>query len=156
MHKSSWKFLTVLITIGGLVAPQRAIGQASRGQAADSGRVALAKTFLLVSGAARGTPPAILSLLKQQSEAVTGGPSSAWDSLYVRVERALATLPDSLAIEYATRFSASELEELIRFYRSPVAQHWLKEQPALLDVSIEVGRRLTAKPLDLFRREIVP
>src|SRR6266478_8756318 len=76
-----------------------------------------------------------------QRSAYPDVPDEVWDAFLARARQKLPQILDSLVPVYARRFSQAELNELIRFYSSPVGHHLSDAQPEILRESLEIGGR---------------
>lgn len=67
-------------------------------------------------------------------------------------------LLNEVAKVYAERFTEPELQALVAFYKSPVGQKMVKEEPGIIDESMRRaqtwGDALSSKVLDRFREEM--
>ena len=68
-------------------------------------------------------------------------PGAFWDAFVAHARRDLNQFVDSMVPIYAARFDQQELEQLVRFYESPLGRHLTAEQPQILQESMQVGQR---------------
>jgi hypothetical protein len=121
---------------------------------ADSAKLERARYFLILSGVGRSSAGSLSASFAKQRHLVPELSASVWDSLDARLQRLLPTLIDSLAPEYAARFSDHELEVLIRFFESPVGKRFIAEQPGLISKAAEIGQRWAAQLVAQLSREL--
>ncbi len=67
-------------------------------------------------------------------------PGAFWDAFLARARRDLPQLVDSLVPVYAAHLSQAELDQLVRFYESPLGKHLSEVQPQILQESMQVGQ----------------
>lgn len=80
-----------------------------------------------------------------QKQASPKVPEVFWERMLQRAREGAPALLDSLAPVYAERFSEAELQELLRFYRSPIGRRFTALQLDLSEASSQVGRRWGAR-----------
>jgi len=117
-------------------------------QPVDPERVALAKTYLEISGqvitAKQLGDIAAAKLielnpdLKEQITTATAGLIPRYDS-YVQ------TMIDEVATAYAARFTGPELQSIIDFYKSPAGQKFASQTPAVLQESYQISAKWGAR-----------
>lgn len=66
-------------------------------------------------------------------------PDEFWDKFTKAILAEEDGLVDALAPVYAERFTLEEIRELTEFYKSPIGQRLVKEQPMMLTESYEIG-----------------
>jgi len=67
-------------------------------------------------------------------------PTAFWDAFMAHARRDTTRLIDMLVPIYASHLTQSELEELIRFYMSPIGQRLTAVQPAIIQESTVAGQ----------------
>jgi len=68
-------------------------------------------------------------------------PAAFWDAFLARARRDIPQLVDSLVPIYASHFTRPELDELVRFYQSPLGRHLAEVQPLITQASVQAGQR---------------
>jgi hypothetical protein len=82
----------------------------------------------------------IEAMIPAQRAASPQIPAAFWDVFLAHTRRNLPRLVDALVPIYASRFSKAELDELVRFYASPVGRHLAEAQPAMMQESMVLGQ----------------
>lgn len=119
----------------GLVACA-ALGRAQR---VDSAATTTARKLLAATGATKlmiGNLESMITAQRQQNPQV---PPAFWDAFLAHARRDTTRLVDMLVPIYASHLSRSELEELLRFYNSPIGQRLTAVQPAIFKESMTAG-----------------
>lgn len=78
-------------------------------------------------------------MIGAMKEAMPGAPTEFWTSFRNRVKP--GELVDMLVPIYANNLEPADVEELIRFYRSPTGQRFLEKQPVIMQQSMVVGQK---------------
>ncbi len=135
------------LSLLGLIAlPFTLVAQAPPGNAApDAERLQIARRLVQASGAEALILKSIELTLPAQRAQNPTVPPEFWDRFIARARADIGLLVDSLAPVYATRFSKSELAQLVAFYDSPVGRHVAVEQPAIAQESQQLGFRWGAR-----------
>jgi hypothetical protein len=81
------------------------------------------------------------SLIPAQKAANPNVPPAFWDAFAARLHTELPHLIDSLVPIYASRFTQTELNELVKFYSSPIGRRLTELQPVMMEESQAVGQR---------------
>jgi len=68
-------------------------------------------------------------------------PAAFWDAFLAHARRDMPQLVDSLIPVYAAHYTRAELEELVRFYESPLGKRVAVVQPLITQESIAAGQR---------------
>jgi hypothetical protein len=113
-------------------------------QAPTAGAVAAARELLAVKGGTLMFEPVIPGVVEStKNNLLPTNPNLARDlnevSLQLRreYESKKAELVYEVAIVYAKHFTEQELKDLVTFYKSPLGQKMLKEEPVALDESLK-------------------
>jgi hypothetical protein len=120
-------------------------GQAqAQAQAPTAGAVAAARELIAVKGGTLMFEPVIPGVVEStKNNLLPTNPNLGRDlnevSLQLRkeYESKKAELVYEVAIVYAKHFTEQELKELVTFYKSPLGQKMLKEEPVALDESLK-------------------
>jgi len=99
------------------------------------------RRLLELSGSAGTMVRAVETMVSAQGRANPDLPAGFWDVFLARARQTVPQLLDSIVPVYTARFSQAELEQLVRFYESPVGRHLVEAQPEMLQESFEIGRR---------------
>ncbi|HUR79224.1 MAG TPA: DUF2059 domain-containing protein [Thermoanaerobaculia bacterium] len=79
---------------------------------------------------------AMIATLK---EALPSAPAEYWTSLRQNIKA--GDFVEMLVPVYAKHLDAADINELIRFYRTPTGQRFLDRQPAILQDSLVIGQK---------------
>ena len=107
----------------------------------DAAKTAAIRRLLELTGAARLALQGMETMVPAQRAANPQVPPAFWDAFLAHAHRDLNQLVDSMVPIYAARFSQQELEQLVRFYESPLGKHLTEAQPQILQESMQVGQR---------------
>ena len=106
----------------------------------DPAKATTIRRLLDLTGAARLALSGMEAMVPAQRAANPQIPSAFWDAFLARARRDLPQLVDSLVPVYASHFSQAELDQLVRFYESPLGKHLSEVQPLVLQESMQVGQ----------------
>jgi hypothetical protein len=119
-------------------------GVSAEAQTATAGAVAAARELLAIKGGTAMFEPVIPGVVESaKNSLLPTNPNLARDlneiSLQLRkeYESKKAELVYEVAIIYAQHFTEQELKELIAFYKTPLAQKMLREEPVAVDASLK-------------------
>jgi len=130
----------VLAALCGLVViASTAYGQAQPSRPADVAAAASARKLLAASGATRLMLGNLESMIASQRQSSPQIPAAFWDAFLAHARRDTTQLIDMLAPIYASHLTQSELEELVRFYTSPIGQRLTAAQPTIFKESMAAG-----------------
>jgi hypothetical protein len=129
---------------GGAGAQQPA-APAAPAAPADSTNIALARQLLKDMHQGEAIVAGIESAMEGQRRQNSQLSPVFYDSLVARMKRTVPEVLDSLAPGYARRFKQSELQEMIRFYESPVGQSLARQQAAIQLDAVQLGQRWGAR-----------
>lgn len=135
----SAKRILVALSLAAALAPTRARAQGKPG--VDAAKAAAIRRLLDLTGAARLSLSGMEAMVPAQRAANPEIPGGLWDAFVAHARRDLNQFVDSMVPIYAARFDQQELEQLVRFYESPLGRHLTAEQPQILQESIQVGQR---------------
>jgi hypothetical protein len=117
---------------------------AAQAQAPSAGAVATARELIQAKGGGAMFEPVIPGVVEStKNNLLPTNPNLSRElnevSLQLRkeFEAKKAELVYEVAIVYAKHFTEQELKELVTFYRSPLGQKMLKEEPVALDESLK-------------------
>ncbi len=105
----------------------------------DAAKAAAIRRLLELNGAARLALSGMESMVPAQRAANPQIPAAFWDAFLARARRALPQLVDALVPIYASHFNQAELDQLVRFYESPLGKHLSEVQPLILQESMQAG-----------------
>jgi hypothetical protein len=78
-------------------------------------------------------------MIASLKDALPGAPDDFWTTFRQKVKA--SDLIDLLVPVYAKNLELADIEELIRFYRSPTGQRFLDKQSVILQESMAVGQK---------------
>ena len=114
---------------------------AQKNAAPDAAKTAVIRRLLELTQSAQLSLRAMEVMVPAQRAANPQIPAAFWDAFLARARRDVHQLVDSLVPIYAAHFTQAELEELVRFYQSPMGRRLTQMQPLITQESIEVGQR---------------
>ena len=114
---------------------------AQKNAAPDAVKTAVIRRLLELTQSAQLSLRAMEVMVPAQRAANPQIPAAFWDAFLARARRDVHQLVDSLVPIYAAHFTQAELEELVRFYQSPMGRRLTQMQPLITQESIEVGQR---------------
>lgn len=106
----------------------------------DAATAAAARRLLAVTGATKLMLSTMESMIAGQREVNRQIPAAFWDAFMAHARRDTTRLIDMLVPIYASHLTQSELEELVRFYQSPIGQRLTAVQPAIIQESTVAGQ----------------
>ena len=106
----------------------------------DAAKAATIRRLLDLTGAARLALSGMEAMVPAQRAANPQIPAAFWTAFLARARRGLPQLVDSLVPVYASHFSQADLDQLVRFYESPLGKHLSEVQPLILQESMQVGQ----------------
>ena len=133
----------VLAAIFGLVltmSPAAAQDQPA-GRPVDAATAASVRRLLTVTGATKLMLTSMESMIAAQRQANPQIPAGFWDAFMARARRDTTQLIDQLVPIYAAHLTRAEIDELLRFYQSPVGQRLTAVQPDIVRESTLAGQR---------------
>jgi len=107
----------------------------------DAATSAAVRRLLDLTGAANVALRGLEAMLPAQRAANPQIPAAFWDAFLARARRDIPQLVDSLVPIYASHFTRPELDELVRFYQSPLGRHLAEVQPLITQESVQAGQR---------------
>jgi len=113
--------------------------QASR--PVDPATAASARRLLAVTGATKLMLGTMQTMIGAQRNANPQIPPEFWDVFMAHARRDTTKLIDMLVPIYAAHLTRSELDELVRFYTSPLGQRLTAAQPDILRESTVAGQQ---------------
>jgi hypothetical protein len=99
------------------------------------------RRLLELTGAARLAVQTMEGMLPAQRQAMPQVPAAFWDAFIAHARRDIGQLVDSLVPVYAAHFTLAQLQELVRFYESPLGRRLAEIQPLIAQESMQVGQR---------------
>jgi uncharacterized protein len=106
----------------------------------DPAKTTTIRRLLDLTGAARLALSGMESMVPAQRAANPQIPGAFWDAFLARARRSLPQLVEAIVPVYASHFSQEELEQLVRFYESPLGKHLSEVQPLILQESMQAGQ----------------
>src|SRR5258705_3237792 len=107
----------------------------------DPANAATIRRLLDLTGAAKLAVQNMEALVPAQRAANPLIPAAFWDAFMAHARRDINQLVDSLVPIYAAYFTKAELDQLLRFYESPIGRRLAQQQPIILQESVQVGQR---------------
>lgn len=106
----------------------------------DTAKVAVIRQLLSETHAVDLAVTAMETSLPAQRAANPRIPAVFWDRMTAAVRKRIGDLENILIVVYDRHFSTEELQQILAFYRGPVGQKLLSEQPALVRESMLAGQ----------------
>jgi hypothetical protein len=127
--------------------------------------LALAKEVITVKGAVSMYDPVLVgvieqgkNVLMQQNPMLSRDLNEVAGRLRNDMRARTGELTDDIARLYAGRFTEQELKDVLAFYKSPLGQKVIKEEPQILDASVAQAQawanKLSEEVLEKFRIEM--
>jgi len=126
----------VALLVLALAAPARA-----QKQPVDPATAATVRRLLELTGAARLAVQTMEAMVPAQRQAMPQVPAAFWDAFMAHARRDIGQLVDSLVPVYAAHFTLAQLQELVRFYESPLGRRLAEMQPLITQESMQAGQR---------------
>jgi len=120
------------------VSPAATQEQATR--KIDPATAAAARRLLTVTGAAKLALNSMETMINAQRGANPQIPEGFWDAFIAHARRDTTQLLDLLVPIYATHLTRDEIEQLIRFYESPIGKRLTAVQPMISQESMVAGQ----------------
>ena len=124
-----------------------AFGPAAHSQQPSAAAVATAKELVAATKATTVFNPLIAGVVEQakllflqQNPGLTKDLNEIADKMRTDLAPRFAELNDEMAKLYATHFTDQELKAILVFYKSPVGQKLLTEQPTVVDASMRYAQ----------------
>lgn len=118
---------------------------AQRPAAVTPATAAAIRRLLDLTGAAKLALQSMEQMIPSQRAMSPQVPAAFWDAFLAHARRDVPQLVDSLVPVYAAHFSKAELDELVRFYESPIGRRLSAMQPMITQESMQVGQRWGAR-----------
>ena len=106
----------------------------------DGATAAVARRLLAATGTTKLMLSTMETMIAAQRDANPQIPAGFWDAFMAHARRDTTRLIDMLVPIYASHLKQKELEELLRFYQSPIGQRLTAVQPAILQESTIAGQ----------------
>ena len=106
----------------------------------DPAKVALIRQLLAQTHGVDQALAAMESGVAAQRQANPRIPAVFWDRFMAQARAHRGDLEDRVIVVYDHHFSTAEVRQLLAFYRTPVGQKMLAEQPALFQESMAAGK----------------
>jgi hypothetical protein len=110
-------------------------------QPVDPATAETVRRLLELTGAGRLAIQTMETMLSAQRQAMPQVPAVFWDVFMAHARRDIPQLVDSLVPVYAAHFTLAQLQELVRFYESPLGRRLAEMQPLIAQESMQVGQR---------------
>jgi hypothetical protein len=118
---------------------------AQRRAPVDPATTAAVRRLLDLTGAAKLALQSMEQMMPAQRAANPQVPAAFWDAFLAHARRDVPLLVDSLIPVYAAHFTKPELDQLVRFYESPIGRRLSAVQPQITQESMQAGQRWGAK-----------
>ena len=130
-----------------LAAALVAFGPTAQAQQPSPAAMATAKQIIAVTGATTLFDPLIAGVIEQakllflqQNPSLGKDLNEVAADLRTQLNPRFVELSDELTRLYATRFTESELKEMLAFYSSPTGRKLIVEQPKITDTSLKFAQ----------------
>ena len=130
---------SVTVLCGLVLVVSAASAQDQPNRPVDPAAAASARKLLAATGATRLMIGNLESMIASQRQNNPQIPVAFWDAFLAHARRDTTRLVDMLVPIYAAHLTQSELEELLRFYNSPIGQRLTSVQPAIFKESMAAG-----------------
>ena len=114
--------------------------QAPAARKVDPATAAAARRLLTVTGAVKLALNGMETMINQQRGASPQVPGAFWDAFTAHARRDTTQLLEMLVPIYATHLTRDEIEQLIRFYDSPIGKRLTAVQPLITQESMAAGQ----------------
>lgn len=108
-------------------------------------KVTLIRRILQLTNAGDLTLSAMEAALPAQRAANPQIPAEFWTEFSARAQRGVPQLLERLIPIYDASFSEAQLQQLVRFYESPLGRHLVSVQPTVTVQSIQAGQQWGAE-----------
>jgi hypothetical protein len=129
-------FVTAMCGLALIALPAR--GQDST-KHVDAATAASARKLLAATGATKLMLGNLETMIASQRQANPQIPPAFWDAFLAHARRDTTRLVELLVPIYASHLTQSELEELLKFYNSPIGQRLTAVQPEIFKESMAAG-----------------
>jgi hypothetical protein len=127
--------------------------------------IAVAKEIIAIKGVAQMYDPVLIGVIEQaknvllqQNPMLSRDLNEVAGRLRAELRPRAAEPSEEMAKLYAGRFSEQELREVLAFYKTPLGQKVMTEEPKILDSSVsqaaDWANKLSEEVLDKFRTEM--
>lgn len=106
----------------------------------DPSVAASARRLLSITGAAKLALSSMETMINAQRQANPQIPAGFWDAFIAHARRDTAQLIDLLVPVYSKHLTRDEIEQLIRFYESPIGRRLTAVQPMISQESMTAGQ----------------
>ena len=130
--------LLVAATLLTGATPKRASGQLS---ATDPAKVVLIRRVLELTKVGEVMAGTIEAAIPAQRVANPQIPAAFWDEFVARARHDAPQFIEALIPIYDAEFTTAQLEELVRFYQSPLGRHLVEVQPVIAAQSMRAGQQ---------------
>lgn len=130
----------ILAVVCGLLLCTAGAEAQKRKGAPDPATATTVRRLLAMTGAARLSLTSMEAMIPAQRAANPQIPGAFWDAFLAHARRDTTQLIELLVPIYAAHLTRPELDELVRFYSSPVGKRLAAAQPAITQESIAAGQ----------------
>lgn len=123
-----------------VLSASAAATQAPAARKVDPATAAAARRLLTVTGAVKLALNGMETMINQQRGLNPQVPGAFWDAFIAHARRDTTQLLDLLVPIYATHLTQDEIEQLIRFYESPIGKRLTAVQPLITQESMAAGQ----------------
>jgi uncharacterized protein len=131
-------FACAVLVASPLAAQQKA-------PAVSPAKVTLIRRILQLTNAGDLTLSAMEAAMPAQRAATPQIPAEFWTEFSARARREIPQLLERLIPIYDASFSEAQLQQLVRFYESPLGRHLVSVQPTVTVQSIQAGQQWGAE-----------
>jgi len=140
MHRSS---LSPIVFVGALICA--CLGPfAAQAQQPSAAAVAFARDVIVAKGAGAITDPLVRGVIESvKNSFVPTNPNLTRElndvaaALHKELDGKSSEVLEQMARAYATRFTEQELKDLVVFYKTPLGQKFLKEEPNAIEDGVK-------------------
>jgi hypothetical protein len=135
----STSFCTAML-LGAMFATEARTQLASASRPADSEKVALIREIIAITNVAETTRRGMTLGLEAQRMAQPNIPAVFWDEFLRRAESDIDKFLEMVIPIYDRHFTTSELQELLRFYKTRLGQQLVAKLPLIMEESTRAGQ----------------
>jgi len=130
---------SVVAVCGLVLTISAATAQDQPNRPVDPAAAVSVRKLLAATGATKLMIGNLESMIASQRQNNPQIPAAFWDAFLAHARRDTTRLVDMLVPIYAAHLTQPELEELLRFYNSPIGQRLTAVQPAIFKESMAAG-----------------
>ena len=123
-----------------LAAPLSTVAAQTPQAPVDSATAATIHELLALTGSVKLAVTSMEAMIPSQRAANPRMPAAFWDAFLARARSDSSRLTELLVPINAAHFTRPELEQLVRFYRTPLGQRLIKALPLIMQESVQAGQ----------------